>query len=179
VVIPAPGLYIGSIRHRRFVPRAHQFRYGLFMALLDVDRLRETMAVSRLTGYNRWNWASFDDRDHVGDPRLGLRDRLTDQAARAGEQLPDGPIYLLTHLRCAGYVFRPDLDSIVDTRARCGWCPTSGTHAAVGAVTGGVRPIRSIAVPGRRPQSLRLSVMDYDMDYEFVLTPPGDSLRCT
>jgi len=61
------GLFVGTLRHRRFAPIAHAFTYPLFMALLDIDRLPELMRVSRLTSYNRWNWATFDDRDHLGD----------------------------------------------------------------------------------------------------------------
>ena len=101
------GLFVGTLRHRRFTPVAHSFTYPLFMALLDVDRLAELMRVSRLTSYNRWNWASFDDRDHLGDPTRALRDRLALDATRHGIDLPDGRIFLLTHLRHLGYGFNP------------------------------------------------------------------------
>ena len=67
-VVIDSGLFIGTLRHRRFAPVAHAFTYPLFMALLDIDRLPELMRVSRVTGYNRFNWASFHDRDHLGDP---------------------------------------------------------------------------------------------------------------
>jgi len=64
----AAALYVGTLRHRRHAPVPHAFRYSLFMALLDVDRIGEAMAVSRLTGYNRRRWAAFHDVDHIGDP---------------------------------------------------------------------------------------------------------------
>ena len=101
------GLFVGTLRHRRFTPVAHAFTYPLFMVLLDVDRLPELMRVSRVTSYNRWNWASFHDRDHLGDPARGLRDRLAVDATRHGIDLPDGRIFLLTHLRYLGYGFNP------------------------------------------------------------------------
>ena len=59
------GLFVGTLRHRRFTPVAHAFTYPLFMALLDIDRVAELMRVSAVTSYNRWNWASFDDRDLI------------------------------------------------------------------------------------------------------------------
>jgi DUF1365 family protein len=102
-----PGIYIGKLRHRRFEPRRHAFTYPVFMALLDIDRLPEMMRVSRFASYNRWNWASFEERDHFGDPARPLRERLRSDAASYGVTLPDGPIYLLTHLRYLGYVFNP------------------------------------------------------------------------
>ena len=79
-----PGLFVGTLRHRRFAPVAHAFTYPLFMALLDIDRLPELMRVSRLTSYNRFNWASFHDRDHLGDPARPLRERLVVDAAGTG-----------------------------------------------------------------------------------------------
>ncbi len=50
----------------RFAPVSHAFTYPLFMALLDIDRVPQLMRASRVTSYNRWNWASFDKRDHFG-----------------------------------------------------------------------------------------------------------------
>lgn len=77
------------------------------MAFLDIDRLPELMGVSPFASYNGWNWTAFCERDHFGDPRQTLRDRLAGDAACNGVALPDGPIFLLTHLRYLGYVFNP------------------------------------------------------------------------
>lgn len=106
-MIIEPGLFVGTLRHRRHAPVPHRFTYPVFMALLDIDRLPALMCVSPLTSLNRWNWATFDDRDHLGDPSRPLRARFADSAAAAGVALPDGPAYLLTHLRYLGYCFNP------------------------------------------------------------------------
>jgi uncharacterized protein len=106
-MLPSPGMFVGWLRHRRFAPVAHRFSYPVFQALLDVDRIPDLMAVSRLTGYNRLRWATFDDRDHLGDPSRPLRERVADDARRAGVVLEDGPIFLLTNLRYLGYAFNP------------------------------------------------------------------------
>jgi len=100
-----PGIYIGKLRHHRFQPVEHAFSYPLFMVLLDVERIPELMKLSAFTAYNRFAWASFHERDHFGDPSLPLRERLRSDAASHGIALPDGPIYLLTHLRYLGYNF--------------------------------------------------------------------------
>lgn len=105
--MPQPGVYVGRIRHRRIAPVEHAFTYPLFMVLLDVDRIPALMRQSRFTGYNRWNWASFHEADHFGDPALPLRQRLARDAAAHGHTLPDGQILLLTHLRYAGFCFNP------------------------------------------------------------------------
>jgi DUF1365 family protein len=106
-VVIESGLFVGTLRHRRVTPVEHAFTYPLFMALLDIERLPQLMSESRLTSHNRWNWASFDDRDHLGDPSRPLRERLVVDARRHGIELPAGPVFLLTHLRYLGYGFNP------------------------------------------------------------------------
>lgn len=101
------ALYIGTIRHRRFRPARHEFTYPVFLAMLEIDRIEELMQVSRLSSYQRWNWASYCERDHFGDPQRPLRERLREDAARNGLTLPAGRIFLLTHLRYLGYNFNP------------------------------------------------------------------------
>jgi DUF1365 family protein len=179
-VTGAAALYVGTIRHRRHRPTAHEFRYSLFMALLDVDRIPEAMAVSRLTGYNRRRWAAFHDRDHIGDPARPLRARVQASAADAGIDLPDGPIHLLTHLRYAGYVFNPislfycygrdgRLERVLaDVRNTYGGRQTYWLTPADG---------RERRLRAQAAKSLYVSpFMVFDADYEFVLTPPGDTL---
>lgn len=176
----APALYVGTLRHRRHGPTAHEFRYSLFMVLLDVDGLAEAMAVSWLTGYNRRRWAAFDDRDHIGDPARPLRERVQASAAAAGVELPDGPIHLLTHLRYAGYAFNPisffycydrggrlqrvlaDVRNTYGGRQAYWLTPADGNE----------RRLRAVAA-----KSLYVSpFMASAVDYEFLLTPPGETL---
>jgi len=101
------ALYFGWVRHRRFRPVRHEFQYPIFMAFLEIHRIPELMQVSRLASYNRWNWASFYDSDHFGDVQKPLPQRIHEDAARHGIELPEGKIFLLTHLRYLGYNFNP------------------------------------------------------------------------
>jgi DUF1365 family protein len=101
------ALYVGKLRHRRFSPRLHAFIYPVYMAFLDIERLPELMSVSRFASYNRWNWTSYHERDHFGDPRQPLRERLARDAEHHGIALPGGPVFLLTQIRYLGYVFNP------------------------------------------------------------------------
>jgi DUF1365 family protein len=102
-----PAIYVGWLRHRRFSPARHEFTYPIFMVCLDIDRIPEMMSISPFTGCNRWNWASFFDEDHFGEPHLGLRERLARDRSTQFAPLPEGKILLLTHLRYLGYNFNP------------------------------------------------------------------------
>lgn len=102
-----PAIYAGSLRHRRFHSKHHEFIYPIFMVCIDADRVAEMMSISPFTGYNRWNWASYFDEDHFGNPRSTLRERLTLDAQLRAAHMPEGKVLLLTHLRYLGYNFNP------------------------------------------------------------------------
>jgi len=173
------GLFVGTLRHRRFTPVAHAFTYPLFMALLDIDRISELMRVSAVTSYDRWNWASFDDRDHLGDPSRPLRERLVVDAARHGIELQHGPIFLLTHLRYLGYCFNPvsffycfdraEQLQVVLAEVRNTF---GGTHNYWLRPDPASRTFRAAAT-----KSLYVSpFMPADLEYTFAFTPPAGSL---
>ena len=60
-------LYEGVLRHRRLQPKAHHFRYRIFMAWLDLDELDALAAVG--IRRNRFAAAAFYDADYpLGTP---------------------------------------------------------------------------------------------------------------
>ncbi len=182
-LVPATALYVGHVRHRRFRPVVHQFRFPLFLALLDIDRIAEDLAVSRLTSYGRWNWASFQQEDHLGDPALPLRERLRRDALEHGLQLPEGPIFLLTNLRYLGYCFNPvsyfychDLEGtlrlvLADVHNTFGERHSYWLDAAVAARGKGAL---SFDVPKAFHVSPFLSM---GCRYRWTFTEPGEQLR--
>ncbi|MEP7352231.1 MAG: DUF1365 domain-containing protein [Acidobacteriota bacterium] len=176
------ALYFGTLRHRRFRPVPHEFHYNLFMAFLDIDRIPEVMSRSLFSSYNRTNWASFQQRDHFGDPRQSLRQRLMEDAAAQGITLPTGPIFLLTHLRYLGYNFNPiSLFYCFDSK---------GTVTAILAEVNSTFGERhnywlSSANQMEAHNSLRFKCpkamhvspfLGMDLSYDFALTPPNDHL---
>ena len=181
-MMPEPGLYTGTLRHRRFRPRRHEFTYTLFMVCLDIDRIPELMARSPWTSYNRFNWASFNERDHFGDPHLSLRERVMQDAREQGILLPDGPIFLLTHLRYLGYCFNPI--SFYFCYDRSGHLDTvlAEVHSTFGETRNywlgpENRQPSANALRFRCPKTLHVSpFMGMSLDYEFVLTEPHDRL---
>lgn len=174
-----PGVFDGTLRHRRFAVVPHAFTYRVWLALLDIDRIPELMGVSRFTSWNRWNWASFDDRDHLGDPSATLRERVEADARRHGIDTPDGPIFLLTNLRYFGYCFNPVsffylFDRAWDLRLVLAEVNNTigGSHTYWLRPDEGSRRFRSSA-----DKSLYVSpFMPVDLEYRFALTPPADRL---
>jgi DUF1365 family protein len=178
-VVIESGVFVGTLRHRRFTPVAHAFTYPLFMALLDIDRVPELMRVSAVTSCNHWNWASFDDRDHLGDPTRPLRERLVLDAARHGIELPAGRIFLLTHLRYLGYCFNPVSFFYCFDRAE----QLQVVLAEVSNTFGGSHNYWLRPDPASRTfraaatKSLYVSpFMPVDLEYAFAFTPPAGRL---
>ena len=95
------------MRHRRFAPAEHGFRYGLYMLYLDLAELPRIF-----DGY--WCWsargtalARFKRSDYHGDSSQPLDAAVRSIVARETGVAPNGPIRLLTHLRYFGYIFNP------------------------------------------------------------------------
>ena len=101
-----PGLYVGSVMHRRLRPRLHRFEYKVFWLLLDLDRLEETARALKLLSIDRFNLFSFYARDHADGRDGPLRSRVASLAAKAGFAT-GGPLTLFTMPRVLGYVFNP------------------------------------------------------------------------
>lgn len=103
------AIYEGWVRHRRWTPE-HAFTFPLFMAYLDLAEVDEVLAVSRWWGREWWRPARFVRSDYLRGP--GGAAQELDGAVRdvveaeLGER-PRGPVRMLTHLRCFGYVFNP------------------------------------------------------------------------
>lgn len=101
------ALYTGQLRHRRFAPSMHEFRYGLFMLYVDLAELPEVFR-------GRWLWSTqraapawLRRQDYLGPASLSI-----DAAVRACVMdqtgvRPSGPIRMLTHLRYFGLCFNP------------------------------------------------------------------------
>jgi DUF1365 family protein len=101
------AIYRGWLRHRRLEPRAHAFRYPVFMMYLDLAELDQVFRGRWLWSTRRAAPARFDRADHLGDPQVPLDRAVRDLVAAHTGARPAGPIRLLTHLRCFGYGFNP------------------------------------------------------------------------
>ena len=174
------GLFVGTLRHRRFTPVAHAFTYPLFMALLDIDRVPELMRVSRLTSHNRWNWASFDDRDHLGDPAPPAAGNGSSSTRRAtGSSCRTGRIFLLTHLRYLGYCFNPvSFFYCFDRAERLQIVLAEVSNTFGGTHNYWLRPdSASRTFRAAATKSLYVSpFMPVDLEYTFAFTPPAGRL---
>ena len=104
------SLCMGWVKHRRRAPRPHAFRYRIGMFYLDLDEQTGLMGLSRWL--SRWRLAPLSWRPTDYLPGLTRQGQTLAQAARllvlqATGHMPEGPVRLLTQLRCWGLSFNP------------------------------------------------------------------------
>lgn len=102
----ASRLGLGWVRHRRYQPKAHSFRYNLHMYCLNLDQLQQDYHQHPLFS-NHFNWAWFRRRDYFNPDTPSLKQAILDHLIQLCGQAPAGPILLCTHIRTGGYNFNP------------------------------------------------------------------------
>ena len=103
----ASAIYEGWVRHRRFEPVEHSFRYRLFLAYLDLAELPAVLDPFPLYSARRRAPVRCRRADFLGDPARPLDECVRDVVAASGAPHPPGPIRLLTGLRHLGHGFNP------------------------------------------------------------------------
>jgi hypothetical protein len=107
------ALYRGELVHARHDALAKRaFRYGVYVAALDLDELAALDRSLHLFSHRRRNVFSFDERDYAAalSPSHRAAEELRTSLAtlRAANGLPEpATTRLVTNLRVFGYVFNP------------------------------------------------------------------------
>lgn len=176
-------LYEGFVRHCRFTPVRHEFRYGLYMIYLDLAELDEVFRGRWLWSTRRGNIAWFRREDHMGDPRQTLDTELRKLVEEQTGTAPAGPIRLLTQVRHLGYVMNPVSfyycydragESVETLVAEVHNTPWGETHCYVLDVRGQ----DPAAMTNRHAKVFHVSpFMNLDMDYQWRLSTPAHDVR--
>lgn len=103
------AIYRGFVRHRRFTPRYHEFKYPLMMMWLKLDELDELKHQLKQFGERRFHWARFKRKDYIGDEQLPVAVAVKQKIAELSAQgtSTDGEVFLLGQLRYFGLYFSP------------------------------------------------------------------------
>lgn len=177
-------LYLGHVQHRRLSRAAHRFRYGLYLAYLDLEELPALLKGGYGLGRSVVSPAAFRRTDHLGDPQTPLADALRTLVAERAGWRPNGPIRLLTPLRNWGHYFSPlslyycfdasgqTVDAVVAEVCNTPW------HERHWYVLHGANRIGdSPQLRFRHPKGFHVSpFMDMDMLYQWRLREPGTTL---
>jgi len=178
----ASAVYEGWVRHRRFEPVEHSFRYRLFLMYLDLDELPGVLDPFPLFSARRAAPAHFRRADYMGDPERPLAECARDAVEAATGSRPAGPVRLLANLRYLGHVFNPvsfyycfektgeRVDAVVADVNNIPWGERHPYVLARGSRRGAV-------LSDELDKSLHVSpLMGMDQTYGFHASEPGERL---
>jgi hypothetical protein len=184
------AFYEGTVRHRRLAGvgggPVYEFNDRLFMAYLDLDELPGVLEHGLLGSARHPALAWFRRSDHLGDHGLDLATSVRALVEERTGRRPEGPIRLLTQLRCFGHCFNPvsfywcfaaDGERVDAVIAHVTNTPWGESHSYVLPVAesadhGSVRLIR-----GGFEKELHVSpLMGMDHSYELRISEPGERL---
>lgn len=98
-------LMLGWVRHRRVKPKAHSFRYPVFMSWLDLHELNSVMSKSKFWSRERFNLVSFYREDYLGSAEQNIDVAVKQHIFQQTGNKFSGRICLLTNLRYLGFAF--------------------------------------------------------------------------
>ncbi|HTN35006.1 MAG TPA: DUF1365 domain-containing protein [Marinobacter sp.] len=102
------AIYKGKLRHRRYLPRAHEFTYGLYMLALDLDEVDALAEQSRLFRCDHFAPLNFRRRDYLGDPAVPLKTAVLQEVGKlGGNNSLLNRVVMLGQVRCFGMYFSP------------------------------------------------------------------------
>jgi uncharacterized protein len=178
----ASAVYEGWIRHRRFEPVEHEFRYRLFLMYLDLDELPRLLDRYPLWSARRPAPARFRRADFMGDPEQPLAECARDAVEAQTAARPAGPVRMLANLRTLGHVFNPvcfyycfdaDGEQVEAVVADVNNIPWGERHPYVLARDGR----QGTVLAQELDKALHVSpLMAMDQTYSFRASEPGESL---
>jgi DUF1365 family protein len=181
----ASAIFVGRVRHRRLLPRAHAFTYRTQMFYLDLAELPRLFAGRWLWSVNRRNLYAWHRRDYLGDPAIDLDTAVRDAVAERCGTRPRGPIRMLTQLRSLGYCFNPvsiyycfdesgrRVESILAEITNTPW---GERHAYVVAPSLGAERSGDVLVQDFRKDFHVSPFMSMKQQYDWRFSTPGDRL---
>lgn len=190
------AIYRGWIRHRRFEPTSHHFRYPIFMLYIDLDELQEAFSRHWFCSVERFNIVSFRRRDffapEVPDLKTAVINHVVKEFKSQGFEEPKiTAVRLLSHVRYFNTIFNPvsmyycfdEQEKLIAILSEIHNTPWGERHAYVLPVG------RSGVFGDYRKRGQNRHAFDFkktfhvspfnpmNMDYHWVFSEPEDALR--
>lgn len=101
------AIYSGWVRHRRYQPKAHEFRYDMFLLSLDLDEINQGFQLGRFFAIDKWAVLSFRHKDYLGGEGKLTREKVWNKVTELGGDNHHGRVIMVGQLRCFGIYFSP------------------------------------------------------------------------
>jgi uncharacterized protein len=185
--VSVSALYYGSVRHRRFDVRAHEFRYRLALAYIDLDELPTLLGGQLLA--SRPGPARFRRRHYLGDEHVPLADAVRDVVTSQAGVRPSGSVRVLANLSSFGHCFNPvsfyycmeeaaeSVEAVVAEVTNTPWGERHAYVLARGSESCSPVHVSGAVLAGNSAKALHVSpFMGMDQRYEWRVNVPGETL---
>lgn len=186
------SIYEGTVRHRRNLPKIHQFDFRFFMLMLDLDELDSVFNGSWLWSCKRWALCRFKQEDHLkkyisAEEKPGpvsLKERAIQALQDNGFEQEVGAIRILTQVSYLGFSMNPvsfyycfDVggDDLVAIIAEVNNTPWGEQHLYVIPSTE-IKPSSTIRSDDVKKAFHVSPFMSLDMHYRMAFSLPGEKL---
>ncbi|MCE0558065.1 DUF1365 domain-containing protein [Motilimonas sp. E26] len=170
------AIYTGIVRHRRFSPVGHEFKYQVFFLGLDLDELGAVEKLGSWFKQNRWAPLSFNHQDYLHKNQPVSRQAVWQKVQDLGGVALNGRVLMLGQLRCFGIYFSPvnfyycynDADELIYLLAEVSNTPWNERHYYL------------VDIAANQPTDKVFHVspfMDLNMKYYWRIKAPGKQLR--
>lgn len=102
------AIYEGTVRHRRYTPRNHEFTYRVFMVYVDLQEIHSIFSQTPWWSSHHISLAWFRRKDFFdGESAVDLYDAVANYVEKETGRRPSGAIRMLTNLRYFGFLINP------------------------------------------------------------------------
>jgi len=179
------AIYEGWVRHRRFRPAEHDFRYRMFQLYLDLDELPGLFDGRWLWSLDRTNLAQVRRSDYFGNPAIPLATAVRNRVQAETGTRPTGPIRLLTNGRYFGVLMNPVsfYYGFADDGLTLEWILAEITNTPWGERHAYLLPVAAATTSGRAlhwelAKEFHVSpFIPMDRTYQWAFTVPGETLH--
>lgn len=101
------AIYQGTVRHRRFSPKSHDFSYPIYMLAIDLDEIDQLEKSSKLFSASRWALLRLKRSDYLHDKTSLLKQAVIDEVIKLGGPKNIDRVTMVCQARCLGLYFSP------------------------------------------------------------------------
>ena len=101
------GIYKGWVAHRRFSPKSHSFKYGMFLLAIDLDELPELTQIGPWFKSNKFAPLNLRCSDYLGHKVELTKHDVWLKIQSLGAKVELSRVMFIGQLRCFGLYFSP------------------------------------------------------------------------
>ena len=94
-------IYTGTVKHKRFLPKLHNFKYKVQMFFIELNKINELAAEHKVISVDSFNLLSFNSREYLS------KNKIANHLLDNGFVYTADNVFILTNLSYLGFCYNP------------------------------------------------------------------------